>query len=139
MTSFREDAFAGREHEGKRREAGNDKGDAPWRATWLRKVLCDAMEAEVVRTMGTMEALSTLIFLGSFLMLACVDTKVVVLGEGFGADVALKRAWSIEEVDMLVEADVVFLSGTVVALRALVGFLPCMDAHVDAHFGLVSE
>ena len=68
-----------------------------------------------------------------------MDTEVVILGEGLGADVALKRAWSIEEVDMLVEADVVFLSGAVVTLGAFVGFLSCVNSHVNADFGLITE
>ena len=89
--------------------------------------------------MGAVGTLTTLVLLGAFLVLTCVDTEVVILGEGFGADIALKRAWSIEEVDVLVEADIIFLGGAVVALGALVGLLSCMGAHVDAHFGLVSE
>ena len=89
--------------------------------------------------MGAVGALSALVFLGSFLVLTCVDTEVVVFSEGLGTDVALKRAWGIEEVDLLVEAYVILLGGAVVALRAFVGLFSCMDAHVDAHFGLISE
>ena len=105
----------------------------------MGKMLCDAMEAEVVRTMGTVGTLAALIFLGSILMLACVDIKVVLLGESFGACVALKRAWSIGEMDLLVEADIVLLGGAIIALRAFVGFFSSMDAYVNADFGLVSE
>ena len=139
MTSFREDAFAGWEHECEGRETGDDKGDVPWWATWLGKVLRNAMEAEVVCTMGTMGALSALVFLGPLLMLTQVDAKIVVLGESFGAGGALKRARSIEEVDVLVEVDVVLLGGTVITLWAFVRFLSCVGAHVNANFGLVSE
>ena len=90
-------------------------------------------------TMGAVGALSALIFLGSFLMLTHVNTKVVILGKGFGADGALKRAWSIKKVDMLVEADIVFLRGAVVTLWAFVWFLSCVGAHVNANFGLISK
>ena len=92
-----------------------------------------------MRAMGAMGALTALVLLGSFLVLTQVDAKVVVLGEGFGADSALIRARSIEEVNLLVEADIILLGGAVIALRAFVGLFSCMDAHVDAYFGLVSE
>ena len=139
MTSFREDAFMGREHEGEGGEARDNEGDVPQWAAWLRKVLCDVVKAEVMCMMGAMSALPALIFLGSFLMLTHVDAKVVVLGEGFAADGALKRAWSIKEVDVLMEADIIFLGGTIVALGAFVRFLSSVDAHVDVNFGLVSK
>ena len=89
--------------------------------------------------MGTMGTLPALVSLGSFVVLACVNAEVVVLGEGFGTDSALKRAWSIEEVDMLVKVDVVFLAGMVIALWALVWFLSSVGMHVNAYFGLVTE
>ena len=72
-------------------------------------------------------------------MLTCVDAEVVILGEGFGADVALKRARSIDEVDLLVEADIILLGGPVIALGTLVRLLSCVDSHVNADLGLVTE
>ena len=89
--------------------------------------------------MGAVGTLTTLVFLGSFLVLTRVDTEVVILGESLGADVALKRARSIEEVDMLVEVDVILLGGAVITLRTLVGFLSCMNSHVNADFSLITE
>ena len=68
-----------------------------------------------------------------------MDAKVVILGEGFGADVTLKRSWSIEEVDVLVELDIIFLGGMIVALGTFVGFLSCVSAYVDAHLSLIAE
>ena len=105
----------------------------------MGKLSCDAMEAEVVRAMGAMGALPALIFLGAFFVLAHVDTEVVVLSEGFGADGALKRAWSIEEVDVLMEADIIFLGGAVIALQAFVRLFSSMGSHVNTDFGLISE
>src|SRR5487761_1375263 len=128
LTTISENAFAGREHEGEGGKAGDNEGNAPRRATWLRKMFCDAMESEVVRAMGAVGTLTTLILLGSFLVLTCVNTEVVILGEGLGTDVALIRSRGIEEVDVLVEADVILLGGAVIALRAFVGLFSCMDA-----------
>ena len=105
----------------------------------MREVFCDAVETEVMRTMGAVGTLSTLIFLGSLLMLTCMDAEIIILGEGFGADVALKRAWSIEEVNVLVEADIILLGGPVIALGTLVGLLSCVSAYVDAHLSLIAE
>ena len=105
----------------------------------MRKVLCDAVETEIARAMGTVGTLTALVFIGSFLVLTQVDAKVVVLGEGFGADGALIRARSIEEVDLLVEADIILLGGAVITLRAFVGFFSRVDAHVNADFSLVTE
>ena len=105
----------------------------------MGKVFCDAVETEIVRAMGAVGTLATLVLLGPFLMLTLVDAEVVIFGEGLGADVALKRARSIEEVNLLVEADIILLSGPVIALGTFVGFFSRMDSHVNAYFGLISE
>ena len=82
---------------------------------------------------GAVAALPALVLLGPFFMLAFVNLKVVIFGEGFVADGAEKRTQSIEEVDMLMEADIILLGGMVIALGALVGFLSCVSTHVVTH------
>ena len=44
-------------------------------------MFCDAVEAEIVGTMGAVGTLTTLVLLGSFLVLACVDTEVVFVDQ----------------------------------------------------------
>ena len=72
-------------------------------------------------------------------MLSFMDFEIVVLGESFTAGRTLEGAWGVEEVDVLMKVDVVFLRGVGITLRAFIRLLSGVSVHVNADFSLVME
>ena len=93
MTSFRIEVPCGGELVGENGEAWGGERDAPWRAAWLGNVFLGVMQAEVEEAVSGVGATSALESFWARLMLALMDTEVVVLAEGGATLFTLVGTW----------------------------------------------